>query len=456
MGWTHTLKELSAVIDAAPVSPGVAFHAVSTDTRTLIPGAVFFALKGERFDGNAFVGEAFAKGACAAVTTRPSDAGPCLVTPDPLAALQRFAAWHRQRFAPALIAITGSCGKTTSKDLVAAVLGSRHRIVKTRGNLNNEIGCPLSLLEIDDGTDAAVIEMGASHVGEIARLCRWAQPTEAAVTLVAPAHLEGFGSVRKVAQAKAEIVDALPSDGVFYVNMDDEWCVRMAESFPGVKVRYGTLGDVVLEGCERDPSGDMRLRVRPVGELRLPIPSRAHAWNVLLAIAVGLRHGVGTRHGVCESARYYEVPLRRACLESSRFKVLSAGGVEIIDDSYNANPASMAAALDALAERPARNRVAAFGDMLELGNEAPVYHRRLGEQAGKLGLGCVFARGTFAQHIVDAARAAGVSCAEVVQDHGRMAEALRAVVGPGDVVLVKGSRGMKMECVVEALMQLLV
>src|SRR5690606_11767586 len=205
----------------------VTFEAVSTDTRTLAPGQVFFALSGENFDGNRFVGEAFAKGAAAAVVREAAGDGPCLVVPDPLKALQAFAAYHRNRYPIPLFALTGSCGKTGVKDLTAAVLGSRWNVVKTPGNLNNDIGCPLSLLRIDEKTDMAVIEMGANHAGEIAELCRIARPTESAITLVAPAHLEGFGTVENVARAKAEIVEGLPGDGTFYVNADNPWCVKI-------------------------------------------------------------------------------------------------------------------------------------------------------------------------------------------------------------------------------------
>lgn len=451
MGWTYTLGELARALGVAPPAANVSFHAVSTDTRTLEPGSVFFALKGDRFDGNAFVSEAFAKGAVAAVTSASHDAGPCLIVSDPLAALQTFARWHRNRYGLSVIAITGSCGKTSSKDMIAAVLAKRYRVVKTRGNLNNEIGCPLSLLDIDDATEKAVVEMGAAHLGDIARLCELAQPTESAVTMVAPAHLEGFGSIQNVAAAKGEIVEALPADGVFYVNMDNEWCVRMAEKFQGKKVRYGTAGDVVLESCVREPSGEFRLHVRPVGELRLPLPSRAHVWNALLAIAVGMQHGVGMRHGVCESPRYFEEPLREACTLSSRFKIIKIGAIEIIDDAYNANPTSMAAALEALVERPARRRAAAIGDMLELGAESPMYHRQIGERAGELHVDYVFARGEYAEMVVEGAKSRGVEHAAVIQDPEKMADAIRNILEPGDTLLIKGSRGMKMEKVIDAL-----
>jgi len=443
MDWRHTVDELAGVIGAAsPAAGATAFGRVSTDTRRLEPGDVFFALKGERFDGNRFVGEAFARGAAAAVTTADHDGGTCLVVDDPLDALQHFAAFHRAQYDVPVIALTGSCGKTTAKDLIAAVLGTRYTVAKTPGNLNNDIGCPLSLLEIGDKTDVAVIEMGANHTGEIAALCRLAQPNEAAITMVGPAHLEGFGTVENVASAKAEIVEALGPKGVFYVNVDDPWCRHIAERFSGQQVRLGSSGEVVLEACAFTGPGEMRLDIAPVGELRLPLACRAHAVNVLLAVAVGLRHGV----------REFQRPLRKACGDLARFKVVVIGPLVVIDDTYNANPASMAAALEALAEWPGQGtRMAALGEMLELGDAAAGLHRDVGERAAQLGVSHLLATGPHARDVVAAAE--GVQ-AEVIDDPQAIAQAVYRLARPGDMLLVKGSRGMRMERVIEALREL--
>ena len=442
MAWTYTLKELGESIGATASEPGVTFHGVSTDTRALRPGEVFFALSGPNFDGDGFVPDAFAKGAAAAVAKTPHAEGACLVVADPLAALQQFAAHHRRRFDIPVFALTGSCGKTTAKDMTAQVLSTRLKVVKTPGNLNNQIGCPLSLLRIDAETDIAVIEMGANHPGEIAELCTFAQPTEAAITMIAPAHLEGFESVENVAAAKAEIVSGLRPGGVFYVNTDDERCLRIAESFSGEKVRFGSTGDVVLEACRIAGPGEMELEVAPVGRLRLPLASRAHATNVLLAIAVGLRHGI----------EEFETPLRAACTASSRLKRLTIGPLTVLDDTYNANPASMAAALDALADWPGGGaRIAALGEMLELGESAGTLHREIGARAGKLGITYLLAKGPHACDTIQAAYEANVLDAEVIDDPRAIAEAIHRFAQPGDVLLVKGSRGMEMERVIQAL-----
>ncbi len=445
MAWAYSLTEIADWIGASRPADDRVVHSVSTDTRSLRPGDLFFALKGERFDAETFVAQAFAQGAAAAVTTRPHAEGPCLVVGDPLAALQTLATRHRARLNLPIFALTGSAGKTTAKDMTAALLASRYRVVKTQGNLNNEIGCPLSLLRLDHESEFAVIEMGANHMGEIAALCSYAKPTEAAITIIAPAHLEGFGSIENVARAKGEIVQGLPEDGIFYVNTDDPRCVRIAEECACRKVTFGHHGEVALRGFAWEREGEARLHIDPIGDLRLPLGCRAHATNVLLAIAVALQHGVTE----------FEGPLREACAASARFKRLRVGTLEIIDDTYNANPASMAASIDALAEWPVHGaRIAALGDMLELGDAAEALHREVGERAARAGIGHLFALGAHAYAMIDAARAAGAPHAEVLDSHQAIAEAIHAVARPGDLLLVKGSRGLRMENVIAALQTL--
>ncbi|NUM56080.1 MAG: UDP-N-acetylmuramoyl-tripeptide--D-alanyl-D-alanine ligase [Candidatus Hydrogenedentes bacterium] len=442
MGWTYTVEELAHAVGSHAAGNATPFSRVSTDTRTIQPGDVFFALKGEKFDANAFVRDAFSKGACAVVATQPNAAGVCLVVPDTQAALQSFAGFHRARYSPIVFAITGSCGKTTSKDMIAAVLATRLRIVKTQGNLNNEIGCPLSLLQIDGNTQAAIIEMGAAKRGNIAELCAFTKPGESAITLIAPAHLEGFGSIENIADTKGEIAEALPPEGIFYVNTGNEWCARVAERVACRKILYGHRGDVVLKSYHMEDDGEAVLDIEPVGKLRLPLPSREHASNVLLAIAVGLQHGITE----------FEGPLRAVCADPARFKKLRIGALDVIDDTYNASPASMAAALRGLAERPRGGaRIAALGDMLELGPTSDQLHAQIGTLTGTLGLAHVFALGERASAMISAARDAGVPHAEVLPDHAAVARAILDVARPDDVLLVKGSRGMRMERVIEQL-----
>lgn len=414
---------------------------VSTDSRTVQPGDLFFALSGEKFDGDRFVDAAFAAGAAAAVTHRPHATGTCLIHPNPLEALQTLAARHRDRCHARVIAITGSCGKTTSKDMAAALLGARYPTVKTLGNLNNDIGCPLSLLRVGPDTRFAIIEMGANHSGEIAALCRIARPEESAVTMVAPAHLEGFGSVERVAAAKSEILEALPADGCFYVNTDDPLCVKMSARHPGRKVLFGSQGDVRLQSLHFDNDGEMVLSICPIGRIRLPLAIRAHATNVLLAVAIGLEHGIDE----------FEGPLREACKTASRFRVVRISPWTFLDDTYNANPASMKAALEALADYPGNRKIALLGSMFELGDAAAALHAEIGAAAASLGIDWLWAIGPHAGDMIAGARAEGIGDAEVFDTHEAMAAAVRARAAGDDVVLLKGSRGMKMETVLQLL-----
>lgn len=442
MPWHYTLDELARILGEAAPDADTAFSAVSTDSRTVRPGEVFFALDGERFDGNLFVDDAIGNGAAAVVAKRAAASGPSIVVADPLAALHAFAAHHRRRFDLPVLAITGSCGKTTAKDLCAAVLGTRFQVTKTQGNLNNAIGCPRSLLEIQPETGFAVIEMGANHMGEIADLCALARPTESAITIIAPAHLEGFGSIDNVATAKGEIAEALPPSGRFYVNLDDPRCRAIGERIAAETVRFGTGGDVAIEEFTRMSPLETRVRIAPVGTLHLPLLCRAHVTNVLLAVAVGLHHGVTE----------FEGPMREALERTTRFKYRRIGPVDVIDDTYNANPASVQAALAAAAEWPGvTRRIAVLGDMFELGADAPEWHAAMGTAAAEAGIDILFGMGEHACATISAARAAQLPHAEHFDSHDTIAEAVHALARPGDLLLVKGSRGMRMERVLERL-----
>lgn len=440
----YTLTEVASILGMPePEQDGdVVITSVSTDTRTLQRGALFVALTGSNYDADAFVDHAFTKGAAAVITHRNHASGPCIVVEKPLAALQQFAHAHRQCCNAKVIAITGSCGKTTSKDMVAAVLGSRYEIIKTQGNLNNDIGCPLSLLRLESNTEYAIIEMGANHSGEIADLCRIACPDESAVTMVGPAHLEGFGTIEDVARAKSEIVTGLSGSGCFYVNMDDPQCRAMAVLHSGEKVRFGREGDVILESVLLTEEEEMALNIAPIGRIVLPLRVKAHASNVLLAVAVGLRHGI----------KEFEGPLREACANAERFKTVKLNNITILDDTYNANPASMAAAIEALSDQPGHGkRFAILGAMFELGEAAAQLHYELGELAARSGLSGLIARGPNAEDMVEGALAAGLQDAFVFNSVDAAAAMAQRMISPGDIVLVKGSRGMHMEEVIDKL-----
>jgi UDP-N-acetylmuramoyl-tripeptide--D-alanyl-D-alanine ligase len=438
-GWVYSSDDLAQMLGAEYSGDGFKCSRVSTDTRTLSDGDLFFALSGENFDGNDFVARAMEEGAIAAVTSRAVEGCPCLIVEDVLAALQALARHHRARFDIPVLAITGSCGKTTCKDMIAAVLGTKYRVVKTQGNFNNAIGCPLSILQMSEDTDFLVLEMGANHPGEIEDLCGIASPTESVITMIGAAHLEGFGTIEDVARAKGEIAEGLPNDGVFYVNTDDTRCLKIGDAFGGRRVEYGSQGSVQLLSCGFDADGQMELEIDAIGTLRLPLYSVAHAHNVLLAVAVGLQHGI----------EEFEPALRLACMAPSRFKVSDSDGIEIIDDTYNANPESMRVAFEALAGRPGEgDRIAVLGCMGELGPESKKLHYKTGTLLGEHGINTVLVRGDFAEDFVAGAIASGVTTAEVLDTHEAMAERVSTIARRGDVVLFKGSRAMAMERVI--------
>ncbi len=446
MGWNYTLRELAEVAGGTTETPEAKVSGVSTDTRKLLPGQLFVALKGERHDANDFLGEAFGQGAAAVLTTRSDASGPAIVCADPLAGLQRIAAWHRNRFDIPVFGVTGSVGKTTTKDFTAALLSSKFNVIKTPGNLNNAIGCPLSLLELQENTGFAVIEMGANHALEIRDLCALARPTESVITLVGATHVEGFGgTLEHVARAKAEIMEGLQPGGLFYVNTDNPWCVQIGERHTGPKVYFGSRGDVRLESCNPAPDGGMIVDIAPVGRMHLPLPVPAQAASVVIAVAVGLQHGLTE----------FEEPLRQACLHAPRFRVGTVGPLKVFDDSYNASPPSMRAALAALALHTGGRRFAALGDMFELGPMTESAHVELGEEAARHGVDGLFTLGAQGARVAEAARTAGVADAAVYDSHEAIARAIVERARPGDALLVKGSRGMRMEGVIKSLENLL-
>ena len=442
VGWNYTSEVVASALGTTYTGEPFQCSSISTDTRTLEVGDLFFALSGENFDGNAFAEQALEKGAVAVVVTQAIVGKPCFVVRDVQGALQDFAAHHRRQYSIPVLAITGSCGKTSCKDMIATLLGSVYSVVKTQGNLNNEIGCPLSILNMDADTEFLILEMGANHPGEIARLCEIAQPTESVITMIGAAHLEGFGNIEDVAKAKAEIMTGLSPEGCFYVNADDPRCVAIGEQYAGETLVFGSQGAVLLKQCTFDTDGEMVLDIDPIGTLRLPLYAKAHAQNALLAVAVGLRHSITE----------FEAPLREACSATSRFKIKTVAGRELIDDTYNANPDSMRVAIEALAQRPtAGQRIAVLGGMLELGEDAEALHFKTGTLLGKHGINRALVRGLHAEATVAGALESGVAQAEVVESHEEMAQQLATFSKPGDVLLFKGSRGMTMEKVIHAL-----
>lgn len=430
----------------------------SFDTRTLEPGDLFFAIRGAR-DGNAFVGNAVRKGAAAAVISdrglvgAPELAGTALiVVSDALDALQTLGRHVRRASGAAVVAVTGSAGKSTTKEMTADLLSSRYRVFRNRGNLNNHIGLPLSLLELRRKPDIGVLELGMNHSGEISALVKMAEPDVRVWTNVGPAHLEFFGTVEAIAAAKAEILEGAKTNDLLVANADDDLVMHHARTFAGRVSTFGIERPADVQAVHvRDLGVDgTAATVRtPMGEaeVRTALPGTANLSNLLAATAVAVR---------------FEVPLsdivaRAAALKPMvrRGEITRTGGLTIVDDSYNSNPRALSKALAMVAaEGRSSRRIAVVGEMLELGEASEALHRAAGEEAARSGLSALIAvGGPPAQALAEGAVRGGMSASTVyyVPTSAAAADLAVTLVQPGDLVFVKGSRGIRTEVVVDRL-----
>ena len=430
---------------ATPLGP------VVIDSREAQPGCVFWAIPGKHHDGADFAEEAFARGAAGAVVGRPVPAPAdrwVLQVDDPQDALRQWAAWQRRRFNGAVIAVTGSVGKTTTRQMIHTVLRSRLRGTASPKNFNNQIGLPLSILQINAGDEYAVLELGASGPDEIARLAELCRPTIGVITHVADAHLGGFGSRRKIAEAKAELLAALPADGHAVLG-DDAWVRRVAYrcKAPITWVGRDLTCDLVAADVQW-ARGQLSFRV---GDCRFSVPvwGRHHLTSALIAVAVGRIFGIEPEAAARVLEKFESVPMR--C------EVSEVRGATIINDAYNASPAAMRAALELLRDFDAAGRrVVLLGDMAELGDDTAILHRQLGNQVVTLcGADLLIACGEYSGDVVAAARAAGMPHRHAIacRTPEETLPYLGQIILPGDVVLVKGSRVLAMERVVDALRQ---
>jgi len=419
------------------------FSGISTDTREVTPGQLFVALGGPHFDGHDFVIEAVHKGAVAVVVAHSVDAPvPQIIVSDPRRAYAQLGANWRQQFTIPLIAITGSNGKTTVKEMLAAIMACKGSVLATQANFNNEVGVPRTLLGLRTEHVAAVIEEGASSPGDIAYLTAFVQPTVAIVTNAAGAHLEGFGSVDVVAKTKGEIFENLPANGIAIINADDDFAGLWQEQ-AGARsiVRFSLSAESDAEVCgELIADGTLQM-ITPAGEMRvtLPLEGRHNAANALAATAAALAAGASiadVKTGL-ESMQVVPGRLQRKA---------GIHGAQIIDDTYNANPASLNAALAVLAQCHGE-RYLALGDMAELGAKAVEYHQQAGYQAREVGVSRLYAVGECSQHAAQAFGERGQHFAVQEELISRLQEDLHKDV----TLLVKGSRSARMENVVAAL-----
>jgi UDP-N-acetylmuramoyl-tripeptide--D-alanyl-D-alanine ligase len=433
-------------------SSGAAVSGISTDTRTLKPGDCFFALVGERFDGHRFLPQAADKGAAAVVASDGAAAGrlaeypgAVIIVADTERALGDLAAWQRRRLRCRVVAITGSCGKTSVKEMLGQILERRLRGHRAASSFNNFVGVPLTIFASGPDDDYLILELGTSAPGEMRRLAEIASPDIAVVTCVGPTHLEGLGSVEGVANEKEELVRSLGPKGLAVLNFDDPHVAAMAEAAKGAVRTFGvTDGDVVAGDVQVEPDR-VAFALDSGVMVRLPAPGRHNVLNALAAVTVAREFGLEDEEIAAALARYKPPEMRLV-------RQTLPGGVTLIDDCYNANPMSSQAALEVLCSQPASGRrVLVQGDMLELGPESTELHARLGQAVAE---SCVNVLVTVGDQTRETSLAAAAK-ADLVRFHFPSAQAaageVASLLGPGDAVLVKGSRGMALEYVSAAI-----
>jgi len=447
-----TLSKIAEFISATGEFPREEVaQAYSIDSRTIGPRQLFFAVKGERLDGHDYVDAALEKGATAAVVGKdrlhryPANAR-LLAVDDTLVALQTLATAVRKVWGKPLVGVTGSAGKTTTKEAIAHVLSARFRVLKSEGNFNNHFGLPLMLLKLEPEHDVAVIEMGMSHAGEIRALARIAQPEIGVVTNVAPVHLEFFDSIAGIARAKYELIESLPAGGTAVLNADDEYVSQFGRDFKGKVVTYGTRAihaDVRAANLATHGAEGSEFDVAAAGgreHARLPLVGEHNILNALAAVAVGVARGLKLAEAVAA--------LATLAPPDKRGQVVQLGNITVINDCYNSNPTALRAMVEALAAMKARRRIVVAGEMLELGPAGEDLHRAAGQHiAGKKIDVLVGVRG-LAQAMVEGAQHAEAR-AEFVATPEEAGEWLAREARDGDVVLLKASRGVKLEKALE-------
>jgi UDP-N-acetylmuramoyl-tripeptide--D-alanyl-D-alanine ligase len=442
------VSKIAEFISAAGIANSAADEAqgYSIDSRSIQPGELFFAVKGERLDGHDYVEAALEKGAAAAVVRtdqlqRYPDKSRLLPVNDTLVALQTLATAVRRLWGKPLVGVTGSAGKTTTKEAIAHVLGSRLRVLKSEGNFNNHFGLPLMLLKLEPEHDVAVIEMGMSHAGEIRALAKIAQPEIGVVTNVAPVHLEFFDSLAGIARAKYELIESLPPSGTAVLNADDEYVSQFGRGFKGKVITYGTAATADVRGENVQSQGaegsDFEVVTASGREhAHLPLVGEHNVLNALAAVSVALARGMKVSEAIAALATLAPA--------DKRGQVLQLGNITVINDCYNSNPKALHAMVDALAAMKAARRIVVAGEMLELGPAGEEMHRTAGRHVAEKKIEVLVGVRGLAQSMVEGARDAG-GRGEFVATPEEAGEWLARETRDGDVVLLKASRGVKLE-----------
>jgi UDP-N-acetylmuramoyl-tripeptide--D-alanyl-D-alanine ligase len=430
-------------------------NGISIDTRKILRGELYVAIKGAHFDGHDFIADAVERGAVAIVAATgdfSKDGVAVIRVSDTERALGDIAAWWRSRFDIPRIAITGSNGKSTTKEMVSAVVSVLGGVLKTEGNFNNTIGLPLTIFRMNETHDVAVLEMGMNAKGEIKRLTEIANPTVGLITNVTAAHLEKLQTVEAVAMAKGELFEAMGADATAVINAEDPWIMRAAKKFSGRKITFGMQNDcdVRFLNMETDNLDNTRLAFSVRGRehnAMIPLPGAHNVMNSLAAIAVGEAMGIDAGESVARIEKFKPMAMRFE-------RIQLANGVRVVNDSYNANPASMKAAFRTVGSAKRAGRfIAAIGDMLELGESSDALHEIIGADAARMGVHRLFILGNFSASVAKGAEKNGMKPSDITRadDIEEIADKLEAYMRAGDVLLVKGSRGMRMERLVEFL-----
>lgn len=433
-----TLQQVAQCLGTHPLRFDAAISGWSIDSRTLAPGDLYLALRGEVHDGHRFLSDAFAKGSTAAIAEQSGDR--ILTVPDSLLALQRLAACAREFWGGTIIGVTGSAGKTSTKDAIAHLLQVEMPVGKTEGNFNNQIGLPLSILRIPENTKAAVLEIGMNHAGEIRALAAIAKPQIGVVTNVGYAHIEFFDSIEGVAAAKRELIEALPAQGTAVLNADDHRVTAFAEIHRGSTLTYGFSPNAQIHAEMLDATHFRCLDTN----FETQLAGRHAISNILAGIAVAQVFGIAPSRLVDAVHSLAPGKMRGERITHNR--------ITIFNDCYNSNPAAAHAMIDVLRAEPARRRIAVLGEMLELGSRTGPLHRDLGRYVAESGMDVLIALRGAARYMADEAGKAGMpgGAAFFFEDPAEAGNFLKTLAQPGDAILFKGSRGVHVERALES------